>query len=74
MNGLRYIPPQNNRGDWPHKVAKRAKQDASKLRALEAATDWGALADHADDTAAATGGVAVGELYRTGSVVKVRVA
>jgi hypothetical protein len=33
-----------------------------------------ALANYADDAAAAAGGIAVGELYRTGSVVKVRVA
>ncbi len=32
------------------------------------------LGDYADDTAAATGGVAVGSLYRTGSAVKVRIA
>lgn len=31
------------------------------------------LADYADDTAAAAGGVLVGQLYRTASVVKVRV-
>ena len=30
-------------------------------------------ADYADDTAAAVGGVVVGEVYRTGSVLKVRV-
>lgn len=28
----------------------------------------------ADDPAAATAGVAIGELYRTGSIIKVRVA
>lgn len=32
------------------------------------------LSDYADDAAAAVGGVVVGELYRTGSIVKVRVA
>lgn len=32
------------------------------------------LADHADDAAAAGGGIAVGQLYRTSSAVKVRVA
>lgn len=32
------------------------------------------LGDYADDTAAAAGGVAVGELYRTASTLKVRVA
>lgn len=31
-------------------------------------------ADYADDAAAATGGIAIGEVYRTGSVLKVRVA
>lgn len=30
--------------------------------------------EYADDSAAATGGIAVGEVYRTGSVLKVRVA
>lgn len=44
------------------------------IAALETATNWAALADFADDTAAAAGGVAVGKLYRTGSAVKVRVA
>ena len=34
----------------------------------------GALPDHVDDTAAATGGVSVGSMYRTGSIIKVRVA
>jgi hypothetical protein len=32
------------------------------------------LANYADDTAAASGGVAVGGFYRTGSAVKVRVS
>lgn len=32
------------------------------------------IGDYADDTAAAAGGVAVGGIYRTGSVLKVRVA
>lgn len=31
------------------------------------------LVNYADDTAAATGGVQIGQLYRTGSAVKVRV-
>jgi hypothetical protein len=31
-------------------------------------------ADFADDAAAAAGGVSVGDVYRTGSVLKVRVA
>jgi hypothetical protein len=32
-----------------------------------------AVSDYADDTAAAAGGVAVGAVYRTGSVLKMRV-
>lgn len=32
------------------------------------------LANYADDTAAAAGGVAIGGMYRTGSLVKVRVS
>lgn len=32
------------------------------------------LADHVDDAAAATGGIAIGQLYRTASAVKIRVA
>lgn len=32
------------------------------------------LSNYADDAAAAAGGIAVGGLYRTGSVVKVRVS
>jgi len=33
-----------------------------------------ALSDYADDTAAASGGIVIGQQYRTGSAVKVRVA
>lgn len=32
------------------------------------------LTDYADDTAAATGLIPVGGLYRTGSIIKIRVA
>lgn len=35
---------------------------------------YSSLGDFADDTAAATGGVEIGQLYRTGSTVKVRIA
>lgn len=48
---------------------------AAMDRALsEAAGVSVALGDYADDAAAALGGVAVGKLYRTGSILKVRVA
>lgn len=36
--------------------------------------DLSSLPDHADDTAAGSAGVAVGQLYRTGSTLKVRVS
>lgn len=32
------------------------------------------LTNYADDAAAATGGIAIGSLYRTGSIIKIRVA
>ena len=44
------------------------------VSALQTLTDWSALDDYADDAAADAGGVSVGALYRTGSVVKVRVS
>ena len=44
------------------------------ITALQTATDWSALVDYADDAAAAAGSVPVGSLYRTGSVLKVRVS
>jgi hypothetical protein len=36
--------------------------------------DFGVLGNYANDAAAAAGGVAIGGLYRNGSVVQVRVA
>jgi hypothetical protein len=39
-----------------------------------AASGLNTLGDYADDAAAATGGVEVGEPYRTGSILKTRVA
>ena len=71
---LRRIPPQNNRGDWPRQVAKQGNDNANRLTALETATDWSALGNYADDTAAAAGGVEIGQLYRTGNAVKVRLS
>lgn len=61
------IPETYRNQDWPRKVARA-------FRSLQSKTNYGALSDYADDTAAAAGGVAVGELYRTGSTIKVRVA
>lgn len=65
---MRTIPETANRADWPRLVA----QAVNGL--LRREINFAGLQDFADDTAAAAGGVAVGALYRTGSVVKVRVA
>lgn len=54
--------------------AARANIGAVDTSLSEAAGVSVALGDFADDAAAAVGGVAVGELYRTGSILKVRVA
>jgi len=65
---VRFIPETANRSDWPRLVA----QIVNGLVRRE--VDFAALQNFADDAAAAAGGVAVGSLYRTGSVVKVRVS
>lgn len=78
---MRTIPESANRADWPRLVKETVNALVNAVKglrtdvaALETATDWTLLADHADDAAAATGGVAVGSLYRTGSIIKVRVS
>ncbi len=55
-------------------AASNVTQHQAALAILAAQIDGSALGDFADDGAAATGGVDVGELYRNGSVVMVRVA
>ena len=70
---MRTVPESANRADWPRLVAQAVNNAGLAIAALEAATDWSALVDYADDTAAAAGGVAIGSLYRTGSTLKVRV-
>jgi hypothetical protein len=74
------IPVDGKRADWPRLVADTVnplitanETKTTQIAALETATDWSALADFADDTAAAAGSVAVGELYRTGNSVRVRI-
>ena len=78
---MRFVPETFNRNDWPRLVKDtvnalvRAVTGAeANITALQTETDWSALADYADDAAAASGGVAVGKLYRTGSIIKVRVS
>ena len=48
--------------------------EKTKVAALKTSKEIAALTDYADDAAAAVGGVAVGDWYRTGSVPKVRIA
>jgi len=70
---VRRVPETYAAQDWPRKVAAAVNRQAVDLDAVERATDWSLLQNFADDLAAATGGVAIGQLYRTGSAVKVRV-
>lgn len=78
---MRFVPESSNRTDWPRLVAQTANAlvraiglAEANIAALQTATDWSLLADYADDAAAASGGVEVGALYRTGSIIKVRVS
>lgn len=64
---MRRVPVDAKRQDWPRLVS-------DTVNSLINEVNWSALEDYADDTAAAAGGVPVGALYRTGSVIKVRVA
>jgi hypothetical protein len=75
------VPVDSIRKDWPRLVADAvntliAANDTKtdQINTLLTLTDWSALADYADDTAAASGGVVIGELYRTGNSVRVRVS
>lgn len=69
----RYLPVDAS-PTWVRMAAETVNSLLNRATALETATDWAALGNYANDTAAAAGGVAVGELYRNGSVVMVRVA
>ena len=53
---------------------KELSVTASGVEIMAALTMSGGLTDAADDTAAAAAGVAVGQLYRNGSVVMIRVS
>lgn len=77
----RVVPVDGKRADWPRLAANeinalqpRADALEGRATALETKTNYAALVNYADDTAAAAGGVPVGGLYRTASAVKVRVA
>lgn len=64
------IPETNRRADWPRLV----KLALDKLNGRTRGLDKLASRNFANDAAAAAGGVPVGEFYRNGSVVMVRVA
>lgn len=66
---LRYNVPIVQEGGEPTEQFQRQWQQLNAAVVTIPLT----LADYADDTAAAAGGIAVGSLYRTGSVIKVRV-
>ena len=55
-------------------VVTRAAPTFTGVVTLPATVAIGALTEYADDAAAAAGSLAVGRLYRTGSIIKVRVA
>jgi hypothetical protein len=65
---VRFLPETADRADWPRLVA----QTVNAL--VRRNVNWADLPDHADDAAAATGGVPIGGLYRTGSIIKVRIS
>lgn len=78
---MRFVPETQASKDWPRKVSQSVRDLITNIKAnqasittLQTETDWSSLADHADDAAAASGGVDVGKLYRTGSTVKVRIS
>lgn len=62
------VPVDSKTLDWPRKIAAAINWLIGRV------VDWSALSDYADDAAAAAGGVEVGALYRTGSIIKVRVS
>ena len=61
------VPVDAKTPDWPRKIA-------TAINALMGRTTYTGLGNYANDAAAATGGVEIGDLYRNGSVVMVRVS
>lgn len=54
--------------------APLAAAEYYRAKLIRGGAPFVALTDYADDTAAAAGGIAIGQQYRTGSAMKVRVA
>ena len=72
---MRQVPVDFKSLDWPRKVANVINSLLVRQAEIGSITDQlSNLSEYADDTAAAAGGVEVGEFYRTGSAIKVRVA
>jgi hypothetical protein len=68
--GANQVPVNGMLGGMAYQEPNAVNISGGKISALTP----GSLTDYADDTAAATGGIAVGGLYRTGSAIKIRVA
>lgn len=71
--------PNDNTGDPPRTMAFKLIQWATDLNTMlteiyTTGPELPGLGNFANDAAAATGGVAVGNLYRNGSIVMVRVS
>lgn len=70
MEPLRYNVPIVQETGTPTEQFQRLWQQLTRAAVMTPLI----LTDYADDAAAAVGGVPVGSLYRTGSVIKVRVS
>ncbi len=65
--------PETWRPDWPRLAAQAVNALINRVSKVERRIDLSSLADFANDAEAAAGGVGLGEFYRTGSTLKVRV-
>lgn len=59
---------------WREFFQDMADRDAALMAREQSLRDLAAGPDYVDDADAATGGVEIGQIYRTGSTLKVRVA
>lgn len=73
--GVTFIPPADVILFLPPEGTLVSAETAAVLEnKVLKAPSLASIPDHADDVAAAAGGVAIGQMYRTASVLKVRVA
>lgn len=60
--------------DWMQRYHLRLLDELARVLAVDASNAQSVtLSNYANDTAAAAGGVQIGQLYRNGSIVQVRV-